>query len=289
QYYSGIFLNEKEKPQNFLKVLNKNSGVYELTDEKGFAIIAAKNYDTLVWNNGKNKAVVYGTSELKTILERQIEKRSVQNIQNNTYDSLVSKERKDEFSVENSGQSLRTNLFDYYSVRIIKDIGKNYISLKGRTQKFLFLNGSFTTSAEVKSRNSVPKTQNQYVQGRSENGKWVLKGPENNEMFSFGPDISTLQFDNQSYEYDQNGKLIPLINGNSPAKAYDNDIFKTTVGYNNQLRLNLFFKNNEYYYDEKFRISLDLGQQKDQMYFMDQYSILNSFKTKLSSKILKFA
>jgi hypothetical protein len=107
-------------------------------------------------------------------------------------------------------------------------------------------------------------------------------------MFSFGPDISTLQFDNQSYEYDQNGKLIPLINGNSPAKAYHNDIFKTTVGYNNQLRLNLFFKNHQYSYDEKFRISLDLGQQKDQMYFIDQYSILNSFKTKLNSKILKF-
>ncbi|WP_375182271.1 hypothetical protein [Chryseobacterium sp.] len=288
RYYSGIFLNEKEKPQNFLKVLNKNSGVYELTDEKGFAIIAAKNYDTLVWNNGKNKAVVYGTRELKTILENQIEKRNVQNIQNNTYDSLVSKERKNEFSIENSGQNLKVNLFDYYSIRNIKEIDKNLISLKGRTRKFLFLNGSFTISAEVKSRNSVPKTQNQYVQGRSENGELIWKGPETNELFSFGPDISTLQFDNQPYEYDQNGKLIPLMNGNSPAKAYDNDIFKTTVGYNNQLRLNLFFKNHQYSYDEKFRISLDLGQQKDQMYFMDQYSILNSFKTKLNSKILKF-
>lgn len=288
-YYSGVFLNEKEKPQNFLKVLNKNSGIYELTDEKGFAIIAAKNYDTLVWNNGKSKVVVYGIRELKYILENQIEKRNVQNILNNTYDSLISHERKDEFSVENSGRSLKTNLHDYYSVRKIKEINKNLISLKGRTQKFLFLNGSFTTSADVKSRNSVSKTQNRYVQGRSENGKLVWKGPETNEMFSFGPDISNLQFDNQPYEYDLNGKLIPLINGNSSAKAYNNDIFKTTVGYNNQLRLNLFFKNNEYYYDEKFRISLDLGQQKDQMYFMDQYSILNSFKTKLSSKILKFA
>jgi hypothetical protein len=125
RYYSGIFLNEKEKPQNFLKVLNKNSGVYELTDEKGFAIIAAKDYDTLVWNNGKNKAVVYGTRELKTILENQIEKRNVQNIQNNTYDSLVSKERKNEFSIENSGQNLKVNLFDYYSIRKIKEIDKN--------------------------------------------------------------------------------------------------------------------------------------------------------------------
>ena len=41
-YYSGKFLTSKDKEQNFLKVYNKNSGIYELTDEKGFAIIAAK-------------------------------------------------------------------------------------------------------------------------------------------------------------------------------------------------------------------------------------------------------
>lgn len=65
RYYSGTFFNEKKKPQNFLKIFNKNSGVYELTDEKGYAIIAAKEYDTLVWNNGKNIEVVRWVYELK--------------------------------------------------------------------------------------------------------------------------------------------------------------------------------------------------------------------------------
>lgn len=51
-YYSGTFLGTKNKAQNFLKVYNKNTGIYELTDEKGFAIIAAKPYDTLTWNQG---------------------------------------------------------------------------------------------------------------------------------------------------------------------------------------------------------------------------------------------
>lgn len=33
-YYSGTFLGTKNKAQNFLKVYNKNTGIYELTDEK---------------------------------------------------------------------------------------------------------------------------------------------------------------------------------------------------------------------------------------------------------------
>lgn len=287
-YDSRIFLNEKEKPQNFLKVLNKNSGVYEFTDEEGFAIIAAKQYDTLVWNNGKNKAVVYYPQELKSILENRVEKKNTENIQNKDYDSLIFRDLKDEFSIEKSSQRVTANS-GFYAVRKLKEVSKDHFKLKMRSQKLLLFNGSFTTSVDVKNRNSVPETQNQYVQGRSEAGKLIWKGPETGEMFSFGPDISTLQFDNQPYEYDENGKLIPLTDGNFAAKAYQNDIFKTTVGYNNQLRLSAFIKSNEYKYDDLFRISLELGQQKDQAYFIDQYSILNSLKTKLSSKILKFS
>lgn len=288
-YYSGTFLGHKEKPQNFLKVLNKNSGVYELTDEKGFAIIAAKAYDTLVWNNGKNTLVVYGPRELKSILENKISKKRVENIRSKAYDSLVSKKANDEFSIENSPQSLTLNSdINFNSVRKLKEINENSFKLKRQSKKYLNFNGSFTASFDIKSRNSIPQTQTQYVQGRSENGQLTWQGPETNELFSFGPEISTLGFNHQAYEYDQNGRLIPLTNGNSPAKAYNNDLFKTTVGYNNQLRLNAFMGNNSYY-DEKLRVSLEIGQQKDQMYFIDQYNIINSFKTKLSTKILKYS
>lgn len=73
-YYSGIFLTPRDKAQNFLKIYNKSSGIYEMTNEKGSAIIAAKPYDTLVWNNGKNNLVVqsYHLRELKSIVEGEI-------------------------------------------------------------------------------------------------------------------------------------------------------------------------------------------------------------------------
>ncbi|WP_390454860.1 hypothetical protein, partial [Chryseobacterium sp. Alg-005] len=285
-YYSGIFLNHKNKPQNFLKVFNKNNGRYEFTDEEGFAIIAAKLDDTLTWNDGKSIFVVNNVHELKNILENNIKKEIVKNIYTKAYDSIISKKGEDPYSIANS-LSILTNNSDkrFSSLRKLKQKDKNIYKLKKQTPQQLLINGNFTTSFDIKSRNSVPKTQDQYVQGRSQNGNLIWRGPETNEVFSFGPDISTLGYDHQPYEYDQNGRLIHLADAASLAHPYDNTIFKTTVGYNNQLKINAFIKSG---YDEKVRLSIDLSQQKNQMYFPDQYDIVNSFKTKFSSKILKY-
>ncbi|WP_439478842.1 hypothetical protein [Chryseobacterium aquaticum] len=285
-YFSGKFFNEKKKPQNFLKVLNKNSGVYELTDEKGFAIIAAKNYDTLVWNNGKNIQVVYGVRELKSILENEIERETVENIYSKDYDSLTITEDKDQFSIEKSTDLITKKSDRYFSsVRKLKLKEDSFYKIKAQPTKYLAFNGSFTTSFDVKSRNRIPETQNKYVQGRSENGSLVWRGAETDEMFSFGPDISSLGFDNQLYEYDDNGRLVVFFEGLNPAKAYNNNLFKTTVGYGNHLSINAAMKR---YNEDQLRLSLNFGQEKDQTYFIDQFNIGNIFKTKINSKVLKF-
>jgi len=285
-YYSGKFLNEKKKPQNFLKVLNKNSGVYELTDEKGFAILAAKDYDTLVWNNGKNTYVVYGVRELKSILESEIKSENVKNIYSKDYDSLTTFDRKDQFSIGENYDSITKKSDRYFSsVRKLKLQKDSLYKIKAQPKKYLTFNGSFSSSAEIKNRNQIPKTQNKYVQGTSQNGNLVWKGPETDELFSFGPEISTLGFDNQPYEYDQNGRLVNFSNELNPAKVYDYNLFKTTVGYSNHLTINAAIKK---YNEDQFRLSLDFVQEKDQMYFIDQFDIGNVFKAKIYSKILKF-
>lgn len=287
RYFSGIFYNEKKKPQNFLKIFNKNKGVYELTDEKGFAIIQANVSDTLVWNNGKNTQVVHNVYELKNILERQIDRKYVEKISSKDYDNLIKKPEADEFSIERSYDSLRNNAgYNISAVRKLKLKSDSTYKLKRQPAKNLVFNGSFSTSLDIKNINRIPKTQNRYVQGRSENGSLVWKGPETGEMFSFGPDISTLGYNGQPYEYDVNGQLVNLSDGISPAKAYNNNLFKTTVGYSNQLNVNAIIKSDGY--KEDARLSLNIGQQKDQMYFVDQFDIANSFKAKFSTEILKF-
>lgn len=286
-YYSGKFLTSKDKEQNFLKVYNKNSGIYELTDEKGFAIIAAKPYDTLVWNQGKNTHVIssYELRELKTILENQTGNKSVDNIYSKAYDSLVSKEIKDDFSIEKTKTQLSKRSHSYFDkIRKLKQKNDSVYVLKRINKTTLLFNGSFTTSFDIKSRNAVPETQNNYVQGRSEDGNLVWKGPTD-EMFSFGPDLSTLGFNGLPYEYDQNGKLIPWIDGLQRAKRYNNNLFKTTVGYNNQLNVNAFIQQGN---NEKLRLALNLGQQKNQMYFIDQFDITNTLKAKLNADLGRY-
>lgn len=284
-YYSGTFLGPKNKAQNFLKVYNKNTGIYELTDEKGFAIIAAKPYDTLTWNQGKNIQVIpsYQLRELKTILKDQVDEKYVKNIHSKAYDSLTARDERDYFSIENTKIALSKGSNRYVNnVRKLQQRNDSIYILKDFRQRTLYFNGSFTTAMEVKNRNRIPETQRQYVQGRSENGNLVWRDPETNEMFSFGPDISTLGFDGQPYPYDQNGRLISWTAGLPRAKGYQNDLFKSTVGYSNRLNANLFIKEG---YTEKLRLSLDLGQQKEQMYFIDQFNNTNTFKTKLTTNL----
>ncbi|MGU3376476.1 hypothetical protein [Chryseobacterium sp. M5A1_1a] len=281
-YYSGTFLNSKNKAQNFLKVYNKNSGVYELTDADGFAIIAAQPNDTLVWNQGKSIRAVssYQLMELKNILENQVTHTDVPNMYSKTYDSLVLRKNKDDFGLKNSKELGKGSDRYFEEIKTLKLNKDSSYTLKKLNQRILFLNGSFTSSLNVKTRNGIPATQNQYAQGRSENGNLVWKGPETNEMFSFGPDISTLAFNGQPYPYDQNGRLIPWTNGLQQAKSYHNDLFKTMVGHSNQLNVNTFIREGSL---EKIRLSLELRQQKDQIYFIDQFNLANAFKTKLST------
>ncbi|ROS20026.1 hypothetical protein EDF65_0727 [Chryseobacterium nakagawai] len=282
-YYSGKFLNHKDKPQNFLKVYNKNNGIYELTDAEGTAVIAAKPYDTLVWNQGKNRAVVrsFELKELKKIMEEQVEKKYVQEIYSKAYDSLIS--GKNNFSIDNVQTNLKIISDRYFSrVRKLKQKKDSTYILKDQSTWTLLLNGNFSTSLDVKSHNALPATQSKYVQGRSNGGNLIWNGPETNEMFSFGPDISTLAFDGQPYQYDENGRLVPSAGGFKQAKAYNNSLFKTMFGYNNQLNINTVIRQG---YKDRFRLSLDLKQQKNQLYFIDQFNLNNAIKAKLTTDL----
>ena len=137
-YYAGKFLTTKNKEQNFLKVYNKNSGIYELTDEKGFAIIAAQPYDTLVWNQGKNTHIIasYELRELKVILESQTEKKKVENVHSKDYDSLISKETKDDFSIEKNEKHLSKGSHSYFDqIRKLKQKYDSIYILKKLNQR----------------------------------------------------------------------------------------------------------------------------------------------------------
>ncbi|HAS45611.1 MAG TPA: hypothetical protein DCS93_34325 [Microscillaceae bacterium] len=84
--------------------------------------------------------------------------------------------------------------------------------------------------------NRLPHLQNAYAQGRSVNGIAQWQGPETGEIFSWGPAIANLNYDNSTpYAYDQNGALATNGNGLA-AQAYDPlKFFRTGLTINNVL------------------------------------------------------
>ena len=81
----------------------------------------------------------------------------------------------------------------------------------------------------VKDKN-LPQLQSQFSQGATENGTLTFLGPETGNVFSYGPNLNALEYDGSNYSFDENGKLVPLGDGNGKvANAYDNSILNTTV------------------------------------------------------------
>lgn len=75
------------------------------------------------------------------------------------------------------------------------------------------------TKIEINSSTSIywtgrlPKLQTTFAQGRPENGTWEYGGPENGEIFSWGPKISNLEYDGLLNNYNTNGNYVWRGNG----------------------------------------------------------------------------
>lgn len=112
------------------------------------------------------------------------------------------------------------------------------LNIESFSPKVLHVSGAFNSRLELKRINRIPALQSQYVQGRSQNGNLLWRGPETNELFSYGPALSSLEYDGSLYAYDENGQLVPAGTGNGkPAQAYNNSIFRTASLLSQSLRL----------------------------------------------------
>ncbi|WP_124979607.1 SusC/RagA family TonB-linked outer membrane protein [Nonlabens xiamenensis] len=98
---------------------------------------------------------------------------------------------------------------------------------------------TFTSNTTFSEYNKVPELQKVYSQGGviDTNNDGVADtqtylGPETFEGDSWGPEISTLEFDGATdYPFDRNGRLVPAGTGNGQAaNAYDQyDFYKTGI------------------------------------------------------------
>lgn len=268
-FYQGFFLNTKNKPQKNLKITNKTSENYDFTDDKGYLIIEAKFGDTLIWNKKDFKILsYYDLKEIKEILGPKTNFTAVNSIFSPDYSSdFEGKTRVDSTDFARSKIKAKNTGGFSDEYKFIKKLDTIY-EIRKKVSRKIFYSGSLQISNEFGSPNVQAKLQNQFVQGRNANGILNWRGPENSEMFSFGPDISTLGFNGNPYEYDINGSLININNSISAAKIYDNSIIQNTQ------KTSTFFSLNSYYEREgrkKWELGLDLGWVREDLPIKNQF------------------
>jgi len=282
-FYEGYFYVSKNKTQKTLLVTNKTSGNYDFTDDKGYLIIEAKAGDTLIYNQKDFRVIQsYDLKEMKTILESKNKFASANPILSNDYLSVLRQNQKIDSSNFNQSKAKAKKIGGYSDkFQSIIKIDSAYI-IKKQTSKDMLYSGSLQVSTEFGSANVQPKLQNQFVQGRSNNKTLQWNGPETAEMFSFGPDISTLGFDGNPYQYDINGRLVSKNNSVSPTKIYDNSILQKTQKSSTFLSINSYYERE---HRKKFNLGLDLGWIREDLLIKDQFQDTKNLGVSLSKNI----
>lgn len=274
-YYEGYFYVSTNKPLKNLIVTNKTSGNYDFTDEKGYLMIEAKAGDTLLYGK-KNSRVVqaYDLKELKTIIESKNKSASANAIISNDYLTAINSNKKvDSTNFHQSKTNAKKIGGKSDRIQSIRRTDADYV-IKNQVSKKLFYSGSLQLTTEFGSPNVQPKLQNQFLQGRNNNGALQWNGPETSEIFSFGPDISTLGFDGNPYAYDVNGRLVSKANSIGSAKIYNNSILRNTQKSSTFLSINSYFEKD---YSRKWNAGLDLGWVREDLLIRDQFQDSKNF------------
>jgi len=149
-------------------------------------------------------------------------------------------------SVDQSNRAIDINQNDIASINILKGTaaqtlyglraanGVVIITTKKGQSGAPTINVSSTIQfSEV---NQLPDLQQEYAQGRPVDGQPTYRGPETGEGFSWGPRISSLEYDGDtSYPYSRFGRLVPEGEGNGmPAMGFDKSDFFVTGVLNEQ-------------------------------------------------------
>jgi TonB-linked SusC/RagA family outer membrane protein len=111
---------------------------------------------------------------------------------------------------------------------------------------------SVTSSVRMDQVNKLPELQKTYAQGRNVGGVAGYRGPETSEGNSWGPALSTLEFDGATdYPFDKNGRLVPVGTGNGKAAiGYDNydNFFVNGFTYDNSVSVSGGTEAAKYYF-----------------------------------------
>lgn len=247
---TGVMTDDTGLPLPGVNIIVKETTTGTQTDFDGNYSIDCTIGDVLIFayvGFATREVVVtpemFGDEYAKSLVRKKV----VDPIKNNAYTKRIQEKLNTKFIIPNIENSTYTfNKREYYfPYKRIKDINiiedKNTVKLTYFKPDIFYEVGFNTTMGfQYVQRRNIPRLQQTFSQGQPQNGQNTFFGPEDGSVFSYGPRLSSLEFDGTPYPFDQNGKLVTIGSGNNtPAIAYDNTIFETAVKTKNTLFFNI--------------------------------------------------
>lgn len=244
---------EDGSPLPGISISIKGTTTGTITDADGYYSIQAPIGSTLVFSfiGMKTKEVVVTENNLQPVNNQKRSTRAREKKQKYDSQPLPKSLYKDSISKNEIGISFLTgesptyntkSILDPASIKSIRKQGNRYI-IKTDTDP-IHRTGfglQFSTSLGIEQVNKLPSLQNDYAQGQSQGGTFQWRGADQQEIFSWGPYIKTLEFGGSNYPFDKNGRLVPAGTGNGKkAKKYNaSSFFRTGLTNVNEVMLTL--------------------------------------------------
>ncbi|WP_417871207.1 carboxypeptidase-like regulatory domain-containing protein [Winogradskyella sp.] len=170
-----------------------------------------------------------------TVQKTAVKRVKVKPIETDAYSKALKNKKKERFKIPSIADSkhLYNKKDNYNALHRIKDIqlDSEHVNLTYFNPDIYFQVGvKSNLSFQFVKESNLPKLQSSYSQGATENGSISFLGPETGNIFSYGPNLNTLEFDGSNYIYDNNGRLVTLGNGNGvSSKQYNNSVLNTAI------------------------------------------------------------
>lgn len=268
---TGILNGNDGNPLPGVNVFIKNSRTSTTTNFDGAYEIACKAGDILKFSSigMKTKEVLVTIDMFQGTSKSTVKMIPVKNIKSAAYLNAIKKNEKITVAIPSIESSeftynhdkYRGYYYNYYQHSIKKiAIDTNNVTFTHLNPNVFFEIGYNTNNGfKFIKENNLPELQNTYSQGTSLNGDLIFQGPETGTAFSYGPKILNLEFDGSNYQYDINGKLVPLGNGNGKrAKSYNNTIFDASLKSSHHLFFNINTNNSLLGFDYTYKTEKDL-------------------------------
>ncbi|MES2575209.1 MAG: carboxypeptidase-like regulatory domain-containing protein [Bacteroidota bacterium] len=237
--YQGNLIDEMGMPIPGATILVKGTNISASSDFDGNYSIQVKigdelqiSYMGMKTKTIKINSLILQKNQQKTNKITSTSNEKVHQILSYDYSEKL-KEPEDSITISELSGTFNVNSLYDLEYKGIKKINKNENGFYSFQNNYQYHKLSFELSQEYvfSTPMRLPKYQKKYAQGRNLSGELVYQSPETNEIFSWGPNVNSLEYSANTTEFYPKGNIVnkSFGNGNLVQLYNPNDFYQNAT------------------------------------------------------------